>query len=157
MRKDRVTRPRILEGRGDRHRLTDTWCRTLGIGWTGIAIALAGVGASSQMIGRPVWWADDERWNLAVVTTLVIGVFLAITFVCVWSFFRGPYIPQISAGAAVLLGLSSFVDRDSSPGGAVVTAVIAVSGLLLAVAGFSGRSTPRQDDNRADVSSRTES
>lgn len=157
MRKDRVTRHRILEGRGDRHRLTDTWCRTLGIGWTGIAIALAGVGASSQMIGRPVWWADDERWNMALVTTLVIGVFLAITFVCVWSFFRGPYIPQISAGGAILLGVSAFVDRDSSPGGAVVTTVIAASALLLSVAGLSGRTTPSQDDNLVDISSRTDS
>lgn len=134
----RPPRTEILAGRAPNRRLTDGWCRTIGLGWFGIAIALACVGASSQMIGRPAWWADDQRWGTVVVSILVVAVFVAITFVCVWSFFRGPFIPQLTTTGAALLAISAFVDRDSSPGVAVVTAVLAGHALLLAVAGLSG-------------------
>jgi hypothetical protein len=149
-RRSRATRHRILEGRAESHRLVDGWCRTIAIGWIGIAIALASVGASSQMIGRPAWWADDQRWNTVVVTALVMVVFVAITFVAVWAFFRGPFIPEISATGGVLLAVCAFVDRHASPGAAIVTAVLAASAVLLAVAGLSGRQTsPRAIDQTA--------
>gem|GEM_PF-967165 len=149
----RPPRTEILAGRAPNRRLTDGWCRTIGLGWFGIAIALACVGASSQMIGRPAWWADDERWGNVVVSILVVAVFLVITFVCVWSFFRGPFVPELTAAAAVFLAISAFVDRDSSPGAAVVTAVLAGSALLFAVAGLSGRRRVTQPSSRPASSS----
>lgn len=100
------------------------------------------------MIGRPTWWADDQRWNTVVVTTLVMAVFVAITFVAVWSFFRGPFIPEISAAGGVLLAVCAYVDRDASPGAAVVTAVLAASAVLLAVAGLSGRQVSRPTNDQ---------
>lgn len=149
----RPPRTEILAGRAPNRRLTDGWCRTIGLGWFGIAIALACVGASSQMIGRPAWWADDQRWGTVVVSILVVAVFVAITFVCVWSFFRGPFIPQLTTTGAALLAISAFVDRDSSPGVAVVTAVLAGSALLLAVAGLSGGRPADQPISRSASSS----
>ena len=145
----RPPRTEILAGRAPNRRLTDGWCRTIGLGWFGIAIALACTGASSQMIGRPAWWADDQRWSTVVVAILVVAVFVVITFVCVWSFFRGPYVPELTAAAGVLLGISAAMDRNSSPGTAVVTAVLAGSALLMAVAGLSGRRRGDQPSSRS--------
>lgn len=141
-------RTRILAGRALRHRLTDGWSRTIGIGWFGIAIALACVGASSRMIGRPAWWADEQRWNPVVVVILVVAVFAVITFLCVWSFFRGPFIAQLTAIGALLLGVSALADRHSSPGVAVVTTVLAAAAKLLALAALSGRERPDQSPSR---------
>ena len=153
----RSPRTEILAGRFLGRRLTDGWCRTIGLGWFGIAIALACVGASSRMIGRPAWWADEQRWGQVVAAILVVGIFAAITLVCVWSFFRGPFVPELTATAGVLLGLSALVDRHSSPGTAVVTAVLAASAILLAVAALSGRRRVAQPASRAASASSTAS
>ncbi len=153
----RSPRTEILAGRFPGQRLTDGWCRTIGLGWFGVAIALACVGASSRMIGRPAWWADDQRWGDVLTSILVVAVFVAITFECVWSFFRGPFVPEFTAAGAVLLAISAWVDRHSSPGTAVVTAVLAASAVLLAVAALSGRRRVTQPDNRSASASSTAS
>jgi hypothetical protein len=108
------------------------------------------------MIGRPVWWADTHRWDTAIAVVFVVGVFSLITFLCVWSFFRGPLIPEFSVIGSLLLGGSALADRNASPGGAVVTAVLAFSALLFAFAGLSGRAGTSQDENFADSSSSTD-
>lgn len=103
-----------------------------------MAICLACVGASSQIIGRPTWWADDERWSAVVVSIFVLVVFGAATAIAVWSFFRRPFTPFVSTTGALLLGASSLADVDSSPGSAVVTGALAVAALLLSIGSFSG-------------------
>lgn len=129
----------ILPGRAPQQRTIASWCRVAGIGWLGIALALASVGASSQIIGRPAWWADDQRWPAVVVGVFIVAVFAVITVVVVWSFFNGPYLPLVSLGGSLFLGIVALADRNSSPGSAVVTAALAASGLLLSFAVSSGR------------------
>ena len=121
-----------------RSRLTIGWARTVAAGWALMAICLACVGASSQIIGRPTWWADDERWSAVVVSIFVLVVFGAATAIAVWSFFRRPFTPFVSTTGALLLGASSLADVDSSPGAAVVTGALAVAALLLSIGSFSG-------------------
>ncbi|MEY3093294.1 MAG: hypothetical protein RIU67_2077 [Actinomycetota bacterium] len=121
-----------------RSRLTIGWARTVAAGWALMAICLACVGASSQIIGRPTWWADDERWSAVVVSIFVLVVFGAATAIAVWSFFRRPFTPFVSTTGALLLGASSLADVDSSPGSAVVTGALAVAALLLSIGSFSG-------------------
>jgi len=103
-----------------------------------MAICLACVGASSQIIGRPTWWADDERWSTPIVSVFVVVVFGAATAIAVWSFFRRPFTPFVSTSGALLLGASALADADSSPGSAVVTAALATAALLLSIGSFSG-------------------
>jgi hypothetical protein len=121
-----------------RSRLTIGWARTVAAGWALMAICLACVGASSQIIGRPTWWADDERWSAVVVSIFVLVVFGAATAIAVWSFFRRPFTPFVSTTGALLLGASSLADVDSSPGSAVVTGALAVAALLLSIGSLSG-------------------
>lgn len=145
----------ILPGRAPHRRTRASWCRVSAIGWLGIALGLASVGASSQMIGRPTWWADDDRWNSVVLGIFVVGVFAVVTFVVVWSAFDGPYLPSVSLAGSSFLGVVALVDRDSSPGAAVVTAALAASGVLLAFAVSSGRRQP--DAASSDAASRAAS
>jgi hypothetical protein len=46
----------VLPKIGTEQRLTRVWGRTVALGWTLIAVALITVGASSQVIGRPMLW-----------------------------------------------------------------------------------------------------
>lgn len=111
----------------------------VGAGWVGLTLGLASVGASSQVIGRPVWWADDVRWGTVGVVATVFVVFALCTGVAVWAFLSGPFVPQFSIVGGLLLGASAIVDRHSSPGGAVVTAALAASAVLLGIGSFSAR------------------
>lgn len=111
----------------------------MGAGWVGLTLALASVGASSQVIGRPVWWADDLRWGTIGVIVTVFVVFALCTGVAAWSFLGGPWIPHVSLAGGILLAVNAVVDRHSSPGGAVVTAALAGAGVLLGVGSLSGR------------------
>lgn len=128
-----------------RSRLTTGWARTVAAGWALMAICLACVGASSQIIGRPTWWADDERWSTVLMSIFVVLVFGAATAVAVWALFRRPFTPFISTIGAVLLGASALVDIDTSPGSAVVTGALAAAALLLSIGSFSG--VERADTN----------
>jgi len=123
----------------ERHRLTRGWNKTVFVGWVGFALALALVGASSQMIGRPAWWADDTRWSGAALVVLILAVFALPTAVALWAFFAGPWLPWLSGAASLLVALLAFTDRDSSPAAALVTGVLALSMLLLSIGSWSGR------------------
>lgn len=144
----------LLADRGRRHRLTTAWSRVVGVGWVGLTLALASVGASSQVIGRPVWWADDLRWGTFGVIVTVFVVFALCTAVAAWSFLGGPWVPQASLAGGIFLAVNAIVDRHSSPGGAVVTAALAAAAILLGVGSLSGR---RHDDARRAASSATTS
>lgn len=111
----------------------------VGAGWVGLTLGLASVGASSQVIGRPVWWADDIRWGTVGVVATVFVVFALCTSIVVWAFLRGPFVPHASIVGGLILGVSAIVDRHSSPGGAVVTGALAASALLLGIGSFSAR------------------
>ena len=119
----------------------------VGIGWVGITLGLASVGASSQVIGRPVWWADDVRWGTGGVVALVLIVFAISTGVVVVAFLRGPAIPQVSMLGGLLLAVCALLDRDDSPGGAVVTAALAASAVLIGIGALSDR---RSDHGHSD-------
>jgi hypothetical protein len=122
----------------------------------GITLGLASVGASSQVIGRPVWWADDVRWGTTGVVALVFGVFAASTTVTLIAFLRGPVIPQLSIVGGVLLAVSAVADRHSSPGGAVVTGALAAAAALIGIGALSGR-VEVQDPGKRDANSTTTS
>lgn len=124
----------------------------VGVGWVGITLGLASVGASSQVIGRPVWWADDVRWGTVGVVAIVFAVFATSTAVVTWSFVRGPWIPQVSVVGGLLLGASAFVDRHDSPGGAVVTAALGAAAILIGVGSASGRLSQDRDSRPANAS-----
>lgn len=141
---------------GRRWRLGTAWARVVGAGWIGITLGLASVGASSQVIGRPVWWADDVRWGTTGVVVLVFLVFAASTTVTLIAFLRGPAIPVVSIVGGVLLAASALVDRHSSPGGAVVTGALAASAVLIGIGASSGRVADHRPDKR-DASSTTTS
>lgn len=138
-----------------RTHLGTAWARVVGIGWVGITLGLASVGASSQVIGRPVWWADDVRWGTVGVVAIVIAMFAASTSVVVISFLHGPLIPQMSILGGLLLGVSAFADRHASPGGAVVTGALAASALLIGIGATSNRRGDQASDSRAANASST--
>lgn len=140
-----------------RSRLGTAWSRVVGVGWIGITLGLASVGASSQVIGRPVWWADDERWGTAGVIALVFVVFAIGTSVVVVSFLRGPAIPWMSILGGALLGVSALLDRHASPGGAVVTSALAASAILIGIGSLSDRRPDHAPDNRAASAATTSS
>jgi hypothetical protein len=140
-----------------RLRLGTAWARVVGVGWIGITLGLASVGASSQVVGRPVWWADDVRWGTTGVIALVLLVFASSTAVTSIAFLRGPAIPQVSIVGGVLLAVSAVVDRHSSPGGAVVTGALAASAILIGVGALSGRCSDQDLDSRAANSPTTSS
>lgn len=130
-----------------RLRLGSGWARVVAVGWIGITLGLASVGASSQVIGRPVWWADDARWGTAGVVAVVFAVFAASTSVVVVSFRRGPTVPHVSIAAGLLLAISAVIDQHASPGGAVVTGALAASAILIGVGAFSGRRPDQAPEN----------
>jgi hypothetical protein len=138
----------MISNSARRLRLGTAWSRVVGAGWMGITLGLASVGASSQVIGRPVWWADDVRWGTTGVVGLVFLVFAASTTVTLIAFLRGPAIPQVSIVGGVLLAVSAWVDRHSSPGGAVVTGALAASAVLIGVGALSGRASAQEPDKR---------
>lgn len=122
----------------------------VGIGWVGITLGLASVGASSQVIGRPVWWADDVRWGTVGVVAIVVAVFAVSTAIVTWAFVRGPWIPQVSVVGGLLLGASALFDRHDSPGGAVVTAALGAAAILIGIGSMSGRLPRSRVDHARD-------
>lgn len=132
-----------------RLRLGPGWARVVAVGWIGVTLGLASVGASSQVIGRPVWWADDGRWGTAGVVAVVFAVFAASTGVVVISFRRGPNVPHVSIVGGFLLAVGAVIDRHSSPGGAVVTGALATSAILIGIGSFSGRRPDQAPENRS--------
>ena len=108
------------------------------VGWMALALALACVGASSQIIGRPVWWLDDQRFSTSLLAIFLILVFAVPLGVALWSMASGPFVPHVSFLGTVELAVLAITERHSSPGSAVVLGTLAVAGLLLSVASFAG-------------------
>ena len=129
----------ILPKIGLEQRLTRVWGRTVALGWTLIAVALITVGASSQVIGRPMLWIDDQRFGAVTLTMLVAATFTPVIILVTWSLLAGPWVPFLSLLVTGELILWSALDRHNSPGGALVTIFLAIAALLLSVASFGGR------------------
>lgn len=135
----------VLPDVDERHRLTRAWNTTVFVGWVAFAMALALVGASSQMIGRPTWWADDTRWSGVALVALILAVFALPTAVALWAFFGGPWLHQASTAATLIVGVIALVDRDDSPAAALLTGVLTLSMLLLSIGSWSGRRATSPD------------
>jgi len=129
----------VLPEIGLEQRLTRVWGRTVALGWTLIAVALITVGASSQVIGRPMIWIDDQRFGAVTLTMLVAATFAPVIILVTWSLLAGPWVPFLSLLVTGELILWAALDRHNSPGGALVTIFLATAALLLSVASFGGR------------------
>lgn len=108
------------------------------VGWFGVGLGLACVAASSQIIGRPVWWLDDQRFPNQVLALFLVAVFALPMGLALWSMFYGPWVPHLSLVGAVELAVLALSERHRTPGAAVVLATLAVAALLLAIASFAG-------------------
>lgn len=109
------------------------------IGWCGLILALVCTGVSSHIIGRPVYWLDDQRWSpfvLVLMALIVTGPALAAA---IWSLIDAPWIPLVSGAASIVLAVAAVIDRNSSPGSAVVEGALALAAVLLSSASFAGR------------------
>ena len=129
----------ILPKIGTEQRLTRVWGRTVALGWTLIAVALITVGASSQVIGRPMIWIDDQRFGAVTLALLVAATFAPVIILVTWSLLAGPWVPFLSLLVTGELILWAALDRHNSPGGALVTIFLAIAGLLLSASSFGGR------------------
>jgi cytochrome bd-type quinol oxidase subunit 2 len=101
--------------------------------------ALLCTGASSQIIGRPVVWLDDQRWGTLTLTLLVIATCSPLVATAMWSLFHGPRVWLVSIVPTIGLVVLAALDRHNSPGSAVVTLLLGVAGALSIVGAFAGR------------------
>lgn len=129
----------FMPSAGQQHRLTPTWGRVIALGWLLNMFALICVGASSQIIGRPVIWLDDQRWGVFTLTLLVIATCFPLMATALWSLFHGPHVWLLSVVPTIVLLVLAALDRDNSPGSAVVTLLLGVAGALSIVGAFAGR------------------
>lgn len=119
--------------------LTLGWGRAIALGWLLEMVALICVGASSQIVGRPVVWLDDQRWSVATLTLLASLACLPLMVTAVWSILRGPWVGYLSLIATIDLVLLAVLDRHNSPGSAVVTSALGVAAMFLTFGAFAGR------------------
>ena len=129
----------FMASAGQQHRLTPAWGRVIALGWLLNMFALICVGASSQMIGRPVIWLDDQRWSSMTLTLLVLAACFPIMATGLWSLFHGPHVCYISIVPTIILVILAAIDRHNTPGSALVTLILAVAGLCLVAGAFAGR------------------
>lgn len=122
-----------------RRRLTPGWFRTVLIGWCGLFVALVCVGISSHIIGRPVFWLDDQRWSIPLLIAIALAISGPPIVAAIWALAHGPWMPSVSFIATSVLLFAAFVDRHSSPGAAFVTLALGVSGMLLSASSLAGR------------------
>lgn len=137
---------------GQQYRLTPAWGRLLALGWSLNMFALICVGASSQMIGRPVIWLDDQRWNAMTLTLLVVAACFPLMLTALWSLFHGPQVCYVSIIPTVILAVLALADRHNSPGSAVVTCILAIAGASLIVGAFAGRYRPSNSSSATTAS-----
>lgn len=121
------------------HRLTPSWGRAIALVWLLNMFALLCTGASSQIIGRPVVWLDDQRWGTLTLTLLVIATCSPLVATVMWSLFHGPRVWLVSIVPTIGLVVLAALDRHNSPGSAVVTLLLGVAGALSIVGAFAGR------------------
>jgi hypothetical protein len=103
-----------------------------------LTLAMVAVGTSSHVIGRPVFWLDDQRWTIPGTVLISIIVAIPIVTTILTCYLRGPGVPHLSSLATFELGLLALLDRNRTPGSAVVLAALAVAALLFSVASFAG-------------------
>ncbi|MFM8848412.1 MAG: hypothetical protein ACKOHN_10255 [Actinomycetota bacterium] len=117
------------------------WAKVLAVFWTTHFLGFLAVAMSSEVIGRPLWWADRQRWSTPALVALIAIVVLPSFVLVAWSFARGPWTHWLAVAVGVeLLGLA-FVDRHDSPGAAVVLVVLGAAALLAALASLGSRPT----------------
>jgi hypothetical protein len=119
-------------------RLTPGWSRTSFLGWGSLAVALACTGISSHIIGRPVFWLDDQRWPVGVLVLLAVCVAGPALLCAFWSYLNGNWVPVASGVSTAVLAVAALLDRHASPGAAVVEGALAGAGLLITLATFAG-------------------
>jgi hypothetical protein len=121
-------------------RVHPVWARVLAVFWVLVSLAVAAVAISSDLIGRPVWWADEQRWSTPVLYALGLLFLLPSVLMTVLSILRGPWVHVGAWIVSFELTALALVDRNDSPGSAVVLAALAAASLLAGVATLSARS-----------------
>jgi hypothetical protein len=121
-------------------RVHPVWARVLAVFWVLVSLGVAAVAISSDLIGRPVWWADEQRWPSLVLYALGLLFLLPSVLMTVLSLLLGPWVHLGAWIVSVELAVLALVDRNDSPGSAVVLAALAVASLLAGVAALSARS-----------------
>lgn len=115
------------------------WARVLAVFWVAMSLSIVAVAISSDLIGRPLWWADEDRWSTPMLyvlgATLVSPSVLSIAF-CLT---RNRWVQWGAWSVGVELGVLALLDRHDSPGSAVVLAALAVAAALAGVATLSAR------------------
>ena len=121
-----------------RYRLTPIWYRVTLSGWLATTLGLVAVGTSSHVIGRPVFWLDDQRWTIPGAVLIAIAVAIPIFATILTCYLHGPGVPYLSSLATFELALLALLDRNRSPGSAVVLTALTVAALLFSMASFAG-------------------
>lgn len=120
-------------------RVHPVWARVLAVFWVAMSLSIVAVAISSDLIGRPLWWADEDRWSTPMLyvlgATLVSPSVLSIAF-CLT---RNRWVQWGAWSVGVELGVLALLDRHDSPGSAVVLAALAVAAVLAGVATLSAR------------------
>ena len=120
-------------------RVHPVWARVLAVFWVAMSLSIVAVAISSDLIGRPLWWADEDRWSTPMLyvlgVTLVSPSVLSIAF-CLT---RNRWVQWGAWSVGVELGVLALLDRHDSPGSAVVLAALAVAAALAGVATLSAR------------------
>lgn len=131
----RLLAPRVAA----HHRLTRGWSRTMVVAWLVMVACVIAVGSSSLIIGRPVFWLDDQRWGLAGAMIITAAIAVPFGALLVVAHLEGPFIPYLGAFVTLELVVLAVLDRHRSPGAATVIGILAGAGLLLSLASFGGR------------------
>lgn len=121
-------------------RVHPVWARVLAVFWTLMSLSVAAVAISSDLIGRPLWWADEERWSTPILYSLGLVLLVPIVVSTVMSLLRSPRAHWSAWLVAVELAVLALIDRHDSPGSAVVLGALAVAAAFAGVATLSSRS-----------------
>jgi hypothetical protein len=121
-------------------RVHPVWARVLAVFWTLTTLSVVAVAISSDLIGRPLWWADEERWSTPILYSLGLVLLVPSVVATVMSLLRRPRLHWSAGVVAIELAVLALIDRHDSPGSAVVLAALAVAAALAGVATLGSRS-----------------
>lgn len=124
------------------------WSRALAVFWVLTCLGLLSVAISSDIIGRPLWWADDRRWSSSLLYLWGALCLTPSALLVVLSLRRGPALHWGAWIVGLELAALAFVDRHDSPGSAVILVVLAVASLFAGVASLAAR-VDGVDDERS--------
>lgn len=105
-----------------------------------MSLCVAAVAISSDLIGRPLWWADEERWSTPILYSLGLVLLVPSVVSTVMSLLRSPRAHWSAWLVAVELAVLALIDRHDSPGSAVVLGALAAAAALAGVATLGSRS-----------------